>query len=49
MRKISEDDLEYITQNLFMLNDLFFTLMSFNTVADENTLKMEEVKSLLRY
>ncbi len=48
MRKISEDDLEYITQNLFpVLNDLFFTLMSFNTVADENTLKMEEVKSLL--
>ncbi len=27
MRKISEDDLEYITQNLFpVLNDLFFLL-----------------------
>ena len=48
MRKISEDDLEYITKNLLpVLNELFLTLMEFKPVSTEDTLKIEEVKSLM--
>ena len=49
MRKISEDDLVYITENLIpALNDLFINLMGFKTIDDENTLKMEEIQSLMK-
>ena len=49
MRKISEDDLVYITENLIpVLNELFITLMGFKTIVDEDTLKMEEIQSLMK-
>ena len=49
MRKISEDDLVYITENLIpVLNELFITLMGFKTIDDEDTLKMEEIQSLMK-
>ncbi|WP_303860660.1 hypothetical protein [Alkalibaculum bacchi] len=49
MRKISEDDLVYITENLIpVLNELFITLMGFKTIDDENTLKIEEIQSLMK-
>lgn len=49
MRKISEDDLIYITENLIpVLNELFITLMGFKTIDDEDTLKMEEIQSLMK-
>lgn len=49
MRKISEDDLVYITENLIpVLNELFITLMGFKTIDDEDTLKMEKIQSLMK-
>jgi len=49
MRKISEDDLLYITENLIpVLNELFITLMGFKSSNSEETLKMEEIQSLMK-
>lgn len=49
MRKISEDDLLYITENLIpVLNELFITLMGFKPSDNEENLKIEEIQSLMK-